>query len=295
MKKDINISQVLKVKPLGTKLYSPLYGEGKLIGVSDNFITIKYKVIVSENGAHSPAQFNTAVFFSNGKYYKCSPEIMLFPSKEMKDWNKFTWKKGDVLVCNKGKSPTYCIFEEFENNNYTTFKAKYKYKKGSNYYENFSSGNITNLFKLAHNTDANLFHERLSNIIKHEFKNRDINLKEGDYICIKGEEGTFPIYGIYKRDSTDILKSVYVYIACINFNGDFIINDKISIEGKKIRKATKLEKSILNAELISHNMIWNPHTKTIKKLHENESYISNKYYYSSTISENIQILYTNET
>lgn len=49
---------------------------------------------------------------------------MLFPSKEMRDWSKFAWKKGDVLIRTNSE---YCIgiFDEWTSDDYSTFSAKY--------------------------------------------------------------------------------------------------------------------------------------------------------------------------
>ena len=48
---------------------------------------------------------------------------MLFPSKEMRDWRKFTWKRGDVLVSKDGKKEV--IFDSFTTSGYTCFKGKH--------------------------------------------------------------------------------------------------------------------------------------------------------------------------
>lgn len=44
---------------------------------------------------------------------------MIFPSKEMRDWNKFAWKKGDVLVNLSGNIE--CVFKEYIDDTYKTF------------------------------------------------------------------------------------------------------------------------------------------------------------------------------
>lgn len=52
----------------------------------------------------------------------------------MRDWSKFAWKKGDVLV-NKDRD-THVIFEEFTDDTYTTFTGKhYRSKISKNGYE----------------------------------------------------------------------------------------------------------------------------------------------------------------
>lgn len=123
MDAKINIAKILKDKPVNTKLYSPLYGDVyfSYIGVRNNICVLHHRFTLSD-------------FFYNGRYtaYKES-EIMLFPSKEMRDWRKF-WKKGDVLV-NKDNN-SHIIFDKFNDDTYTTFIGKLYYettKHGYNY------------------------------------------------------------------------------------------------------------------------------------------------------------------
>lgn len=115
MEEKINIAKILKDKPVNTKLYSPLYGDVyfSYIGVRNNICVLHHRFTLSD-------------FFYNGRYtaYKES-EIMLFPSKEMRDWRKF-WKKGDVLV-NKDNN-SHIIFDKFNDDTYTTFIGKLYYE-----------------------------------------------------------------------------------------------------------------------------------------------------------------------
>lgn len=107
MKEELNIAEILKDKPKGTKLYSPIFGEVKY----DSVLLGDIKVLYSCTDRH---------FYMNGK--SCmNGECLLFPSKEMRDWSKFAWKKGDVLV---GCAKTI-IFDGFTDDTYTFFKGKY--------------------------------------------------------------------------------------------------------------------------------------------------------------------------
>lgn len=122
METKINVAEILKDKPVNTKLYSPLYGDVYFshIGVR-NDINVLHHSTINE-------------FLYDGRYaaYKES-EILLFPSKEMRDWRKF-WKKGDVLV-NKDNN-SHIIFDKFNDDTYTTFIGKLYYettKHGYNY------------------------------------------------------------------------------------------------------------------------------------------------------------------
>ena len=107
----VSVAEILKDKPVNTKLYSPLFGDVYFSHVEDSIINVEHHAGVSK-------------FFNSGRYYNFDEsEPLLFPSKEMADWNKFAWKKGDVLVCTDGKAEV--IFERFDDDNYTSFVGKH--------------------------------------------------------------------------------------------------------------------------------------------------------------------------
>lgn len=113
MEEELNIANILKDKPSGTKLYADAFGELSLECVnlsSDNSIYVKTK------------SFNRCSFYSDGKYTK-DGEPVLVPSKKMRDWNKFAWKKGDILVSNDGK--TNVIFNKWEDDSYASFYGRH--------------------------------------------------------------------------------------------------------------------------------------------------------------------------
>lgn len=84
MNENLNLVEILKDCPEGTKLYSPIIGEVE-------FKCIKYCeypiVTCSKNGNHILLFTKDGLIFSEGE---C---IMLFPSKEQRDWSKFKIKK----------------------------------------------------------------------------------------------------------------------------------------------------------------------------------------------------------
>lgn len=111
MEKEIDIAKILKNATIGTKLYSPLFGDVFLKYIGEMFITVRH---------HG----TTANFYHNGRLYDYEgTELMLFPSREMRDWSKFNWKKGDVLVSNDGG--TEVIFDKWYDDTYTNFYSKH--------------------------------------------------------------------------------------------------------------------------------------------------------------------------
>lgn len=113
MEEKINIAEILKDKPRGTKLYSILSdGECFLNEASEDSIYIDI-----DNGKRfwCFTVYGSTHSFPNG----C---VLLFPSREMRDWEKFSWKKGDVLISDCG---FVCIFKEWASDDYTKFNGCY--------------------------------------------------------------------------------------------------------------------------------------------------------------------------
>lgn len=83
MNENLNLVEILKNCPEGTKLYSPIIGEVE-------FKRIKYSeypiVTYSKNGNRILLFTKEGLFFPEGVQGEC---IMLFPSKEQRDWSKF--------------------------------------------------------------------------------------------------------------------------------------------------------------------------------------------------------------
>ena len=87
MNENIDLTKILKDCPTGTKFYSTVLGEIKLIGIINGSV---YPIIVSCNDG------NTEDFTADGKLYNSyDGECILFPSKDQRDWSKFTapWYK----------------------------------------------------------------------------------------------------------------------------------------------------------------------------------------------------------
>lgn len=112
--KDIDIYEILKNEEYGTELYTPKCGKVWHSGMANDKDSAK--AIWTEDGAGREHFFD-----KNGKIYK-EGEVLLFPSKEMRDWSKF-FKKGDVLVSND--SDSHIIFNGFSKNDYTAFEGKH--------------------------------------------------------------------------------------------------------------------------------------------------------------------------
>lgn len=121
-RKDIDIYEILKGEEYGTELYTPKCGRVWYSGMANDKDSAK--AIRTEDEAGREHFFN-----KNGKIYK-EGEVLLFPSKEMRDWSKF-FKKGDVLEYKKENYQATCLFDSYEDD--TTkfrFSGLYTLTKG---------------------------------------------------------------------------------------------------------------------------------------------------------------------
>ena len=124
--KDMDIYEILKGVPVGTKLYTPMCGKVGFAYLATNKEAGEAIWTTDKNGEYT--------YNKNGRWMD-GGEVMLFPSDKMRDWSKFAWKKGDVLVSEDGA--VHIIFEKFTDDTYTIFAGKYYYckngKKGYTY------------------------------------------------------------------------------------------------------------------------------------------------------------------
>lgn len=121
MENKINIAEILRDCPKGTKLYSPLFGECNLDEVS-----------TSDRKTHPIILLTSAdilVYFTkNGHYFEDfeDAECLLFPSAKMCCWDKF-FKRGDIVY--NPHSQMYAVFECWANDDYTEFNTTINYYK----------------------------------------------------------------------------------------------------------------------------------------------------------------------
>lgn len=178
METKINIAKILKNKPEGTKLWTDMFGSVTLYVVTDTCDAFQVK-------HHNKEPW----FDEDGKLYK-EGVLCIYPSKSMRDWEKFSWKKGDVLISDCG---FMCIFKEWASDDYTKFNGCYfdgmpntetaKYSKVDN---NIAYGYIRDI---ENRCGGKLNLETLE--IEKQTK-----FKDGDIVCISGIG--YLAYGIVK-------------------------------------------------------------------------------------------------
>lgn len=114
MNENLDLTELLKDCPKGTKFYSSYLGRDVFfIGIHNNYIECEYPSKID-----SP--FNSTIQFrKEGSFFK-EGECMLFPSKYQRDWSK--WQRpfvdGDIITYMFYGKPTIYIYRE--NGEYNT-------------------------------------------------------------------------------------------------------------------------------------------------------------------------------
>ena len=86
MNENLNLVEILKDCPKGTKLYSTVYGDVELVEVSQGECT-EYPIWIKKS-------ISNDYLTKDGRMYKdYNGECVLFPSREQRDWSKFKVKK----------------------------------------------------------------------------------------------------------------------------------------------------------------------------------------------------------
>ena len=121
MENKINIAEILRDMPEGTKLYSPLFGKCEYISVVGN----KYPIAIKAQRAGGAI---SRFLMKDGRYFDGyeDTECLLFPSDKMRDWSKF-FKRGDVVIDEDSK--TMVVFDSWANDDYTEFNTTIDYYK----------------------------------------------------------------------------------------------------------------------------------------------------------------------
>lgn len=268
MEAKINIAEILKDKPLLLKFYSTTFGRITFNGVHKG----KVYFFSEDTNVHSVKQ--------NGKMYD-GGECIIFPSKEMRDWEKFSWKKGDVLVSND--SDSHIIFKGFSKNDYTTFEGKHWISESKKRHVSCLQMHDVQDYHIEDNKDSgqtyiNAIEERLGGKLNREtlevekpqpeFKDGDIVtavFTDGDeMICVfkeKIEQDYMGYCGFFSKGKHEA--NVYMDL------GDYCICNDSPI-CKEIRLATEEEKQQLFEALAKEGKTWDAEKKQIVDLQKYE-------------------------
>lgn len=261
MDAKINIAKILKDKPQGTKLYSSACGKCELKEADDK--SFKVSFYSSKFGFMKGGE---GIFDKNGNLYD-DGECIVFPSKEMRNWSKFAWKKGDVLV---SEDNVHIIFEKFEDDTYTRFKGKhYLWKEcDEEDYSKEETKMLTSVFEKANDAAAqtyiNTIEEKLGGKLNREtleVEKAQPEFKDGDIVCISGMG--YLVYGIVKNIDNSSKKLEY-YV--LNDMSTLKFEDWLSFEDKHIQPITETQQIILFDALAKKGKVWDAEKKQIVDL-----------------------------
>lgn len=212
MNNEINIAEILKDCPKGTKLYSSLFGDVTLEEV-DTSITVPIKVIDSLNSYNC--------FTKTGLYYnRTNVECLLFPSSKMRNWTNF-FKRGDVVIKNGGGMAA--VFDGWANDTYTEFNTTINlYGDGNTGEEKVCD---TLLFRKATEEECKQFVKKAERILKGKYNPETLqvepvkpevpfNLKPFDKVLVRddpNQKWTVDMFSYYNREDND-----YPYICVGN-------------------------------------------------------------------------------
>lgn len=260
METRLNIAEILKDKPVNTRLYSPIFGNCILVFPEGMIIKDKSGKI--------------RYFYDDGRF-SMTGESLLFPSKEMRDWSKFAWKKGDVLVSND--STTKVIFNGWKDDTYTLFRGAYAVITHNDGKIEFGSDSLifeTCNYKGIEVEDAaqcyiNCIEKRLGGKLNLETLEIEKSaFKDGDILCVIDNSNDYHYILIYKGQDD---KHIHRYVTMFEDNSLNIKKDSYLTkpEDYSTHYATDEEKQQLFDALAKEGKTWDSEKKEIVDLKPN--------------------------
>ena len=252
MEEKINIAKILKYKPEGTKFWTDMFGSVTLYVVTDSCEAFQVK-------HHNKEPW----FDKEGKLYK-EGVLCIYPSKLMRDWSKFAWEKGDVLIRTNSE---YCIgiFDEWTSDDYSTFSAKFINLGLS---DNFSCSYTCKTEEWEKTENSKNYISKIERVM-----NGKLNLQTLE-IQTQPEFKDGDIVAIVVRKCTHIAIFQSRQEAYIGFHAVLCQNDELLLEEPfredvgdiELRLATDSEKQQLFEALAKEGKCWNAEKKQIVSL-----------------------------
>ena len=183
---------------------------------------------------------------------------MIFPSKEMHDWEKFSWKRGDVLISDCG---FVCIFKEWASDDYTRFNGCY--------FDGMPNAQTAKYSKLDNNTAYGYIRElekRCGGVLNLKtLRIEKTNFKDGDVLFVKCNDSAFIEIFEYSKKNGDLYDHASLDITnqILDISGKYRISkDEIT----ELRLATEAEKQQLFSALEKEGKRWDSENKAIVDL-----------------------------
>lgn len=260
MEEKINIAEILKNKPQGIKLYDLLRNIDVELDKVHTTNVGTYIECTSTNDVGSTLLFD----YSELGTEKCWLDGLqiLLPSKGMRDWEKFSWKRGDVLISDCG---FVCIFKEWASDDYTKFNGCY--------FDGMPNAKTAKYSKLDNNT-AYGYIRKLENRCGGKLNletlkiEKQLEFKDGDVLFVRCEDGDFIEIFKYSKRNGDLYDhaSLTTKTQALDISGKYrICKDEIT----EIRLATEEEKQQLFSALKKKGKVWDSEHKMIVDLPKN--------------------------
>ena len=251
MGNKINVAEILKDKPQGTKLYDLLRNIDVELDKVNTTDVGTYIECTSTNEVGSTLLFD----YSKLGTEKCWLEGLriLLPSKNMRDWGKFAWKKGDVLINSCGFQ---CIFKEWASDDYTKFNGCYSNSRDG--YEDVSNAETAKFVKLDNNIAYGYVREierklgGILNLETLEIEKTQPEFKDGDIV----------VYGKSVAICRKIYKHTLSFYISLNEMFGLLFADEVE-SSEEYRFATEEEKQQLFDALEKEGKAWDAEKKQI--------------------------------
>ena len=265
MGNKINVAEILKDKPQGTKLYDLLRNIDVELDKVNTTDVGTYIECTSTNEVGSTLLFDYSKLGTE-KCWLAGLRILL-PSKNMRDWGKFAWKKGDLLINSCGFQ---CIFKEWASDDYTKFNGCYSNSRDG--YEDVSNAETAKFVKLENNIAYGYVREierklgGILNLETLEIEKTQPEFKDGDI--------AFADYGnrqdvFIVSDKTDLSEGYSSFIFLDLNNLTLSMGCRTTFFKKdlcKLRLATEEEKKQLFEALAKKGKAWDAEKKQIVDL-----------------------------
>lgn len=269
MEENINVAEILKDKPQGTKLYDWLHNidvELDTISTTDTE-TVVWCTNETNNNTTCHRCYSE---FGTERGYPDGLQILL-PSKEMRDWSKLAWNTGDILVNKDGNA--HVIFEGFDDDTYETFNGNnylWKNEGITMCFGEYEDELPTSDFSKANKEDAQKYIRQIEKRLgyKLNFENLKIEkpeFKDGDVLFVKCNDSAFIEIFEYSKKNGDLCDhaSLDTTNQFLDISGKCIIRkDEIT----ELRLATEEEKKQFFSALAKKGKAWDAEKKQIVDL-----------------------------
>ena len=248
MEEKINIAKILKNKPEGTKLWTDMFG------------SVTLYVVTNACDAFQVKHHNKEPWFDeDGKLYK-EGVLCIYPSKSMRDWAKFSWKKGDVLV---SKDNVYIIFEKFEDDTYTRFKGKHYLWKECNVedYNKEETKMLTSVFEKATDDVAQTYIKTIEEHLDGKLNLETLEIEKQ----LEFKDGDIVVYGKSVAICRRFYKHTLSFYVSLTEMFGLLFADEVE-SSEEYRFATEEEKQQLFSALEKEGKAWDSNKKQVVDL-----------------------------